>query len=193
MDDNNSISVNRSGIFKKFMGFILYALNPVKTLKEEKKLRWYYHLIIPAVGWMLFFLQVGIYNGSQFSYPFGKILLLSLTGLALGYFCVLAISCLLVPLLAIWKIRIRTDQAVSCVALSHTYMVLSAVIGLVYSIFGSISPSSFGITGLLCTMLPIYSAIRSLGNKKAFAAPVLASVVGVLMLAGWQLILIINA
>lgn len=173
---------------QKIKYFVLYALNPVLILTEEKKHEWYYHLILPAVGWMFFFLQVGIYRNSHF----GKILLLSFTGLILGYVTVLLISLLLTFLLTFWKIKLRIDQTISCVALSHTYMTFSTVLGLIYIIFGNISPTSFGIAGLLCTLLPIYAGIRSLGRSNTFIAPILASIAGVLMLAGWQLILYIN-
>jgi hypothetical protein len=192
MDNTGKKHIEISELMKAVKRFILYALNPTAILKEEKRSSWYYHLILPAVGWMLFFLQVGIYKNSQSYYPFGRILLLSLTGLVIGYASVFAISCILSFMLTLWGLHIRADHAISCVSMSHTYMTFSVVLGLVYSIFGSISPSSFGIAGLLCTMLPIYAAIRSLGNKNAYMPPVLASVIGVLMLAGWQLILYIN-
>jgi hypothetical protein len=179
-------------VLVKFKYFVLKTLNPISILSEEKKHKWYYYLAIPAFGWMLFFLQVGLSRNIQSDYPAGKIILLSATGLALGYLCVLAISMLLIILFLLWGIKTTPDKVISIIALSHTYMGFSMILGLVYGIFGNSSPTSFGIVGLLCTLLPIYSAIRILGKRNVFIAPVLASFTGILLLAGWQLILYIN-
>ncbi|MBN2853635.1 MAG: hypothetical protein JXQ23_12945 [Clostridia bacterium] len=189
---NNQFNKSESSIIKKIKYFVLYALNPVKVLSEEKKHPWYLYLILPAIGWMLFFLQVGLYRGSQFTYSAWKVIFMTVTGLIVGYISVLLISFLLTYLLAFWGVKVKADQVISCLALSHTYMTFSMVLGLLYSIMGSVSPTSFGIAGLMSTLLPIYAGIRTLGKKNVFIAPVLASVVGVLLLAGWQLILYIN-
>lgn len=183
---------NAENVIIKSKYFILKTLNPVSILSEEKKHKWYFYLMIPAFGWMLFFLQVGLSRSAQSGFPVGRIVFLSASGLVLGYLCVLVISMILAFLFLLWGIKSKPDKVISIIALSHVYMVFSMLLGLLYGIFGNSSPTSFGVVGLLCTLLPIYSAIRILGKKNVFAAPVLASFTGLLLLAGWQLILFIN-
>ena len=84
---------------------------------------------------------------------------------------------------------VRSDAVISTIALSHTYMVFSLVLGLIYSAFGVNSSTTFGVAGLLCTLLPIYSGIRTLGRGNAFLAPLLATCVGAALLACWRLIM----
>ena len=174
-------------IFKRIKHFILFALNPINILEDETHHKWFIYLILPALGWMLFFLQVGLDKSLTF---FG-VVFISLLGFVFGYIVVGLVGFLLKLLLVSTKKLIRTDQIISVVALSHTYMTFSVILGLIYNLFGYSSSASFGITGLLCTLLPIYAAIRSLNKKRVFLAPLLATLVGVILLASWQLILII--
>ena len=53
------------------------------------------------------------------------------------------------------------------------------------------SSAVFGIAGLLCTLLPIYSGLRTLGKQNAFFAPLIVTVIGVLLLGVWNLIMLI--
>jgi|GEM_PF-1632855 len=174
---------------KKYM---LYSLDPVKALTDDREQRWYCHLLLPAFGWMMFFLLVGLYRNFQSGYPVWETVFLAGKGFVLGYICVMIASILLSFMLMLFGVFIKVDSVITCVALSHTYMAFSMILGLVYFIFMKGTPTTFGITGLLCTLMPIYSGIRKLAGKNPFTAPIVASVIGVLMLAGWRLVLTIN-
>lgn len=194
MDDKTTQTTyqKQDNIFKKIKYMLLFALNPIAVLKEEKKHKWYLYLILPAVGWMIFFLQVGLDKNRNGYFPTGKIILLTLMGLIIGYIAVGLIGTLITFILAFLKKNSRLDQVITTIALSHTYMTFSVILGLIYSLFGYNSAATFGITGLLCTLLPIYAGIRSLSKENTFLAPILATVVGVLLLASWQLIMLIS-
>ncbi len=194
MDENTSQTTNHKedSILKKIKYMLLFALNPMAVLKEEKIHKWYLHLILPAVGWMIFFLQVGLDKNRNGYFATGKIILLTSMGLIIGYIAVGLIGALLTLILASLGKKTRLDQVISSIALSHTYMTFSVILGLIYNLFGYNSAATFGITGLLCTLLPIYAGIRSLSKRSTFLAPILATVVGVLLLASWQLIMYIS-
>jgi len=186
----NNISENQQynpsdSIFKKVKYMVLYALNPIQVLEEKKFHKWYLYLILPAVGWMLFFLQVGLDK----YYNFWRVLLISLLGLVMGYIFVAVTGWLLTLILNNLGNYLRNDQVISLIALSHTYMASSVLLGLIYNIFGHSSSASFGIAGLMCTLLPIYAGIRTLSKNRVFLAPTLATLVGILLLISWQFIL----
>ena len=178
--------------FTRAKNNFLYALDPVRVMTDDIRHKWYYNLFLPASGWMLFFSLVGLYRKTGSDYSAGKIVILALTGFVLGYACVFVASVLLSFLFVLFSIRITTGRTIACVALSHTYMTFSMILGLLYFIIGKGSPTAFGITGLLCTLLPIYSGIRKLTGKNAFTAPILVSFIGVLMLIGWNIVLRYN-
>lgn len=180
MDKNNTKTDGR------LKSFLLFALNPAEIMKVRKPYNWFLFLIYPAVGWMIFFMQVGMDK-----YMGWGILLIALLGLVVGYIAVGAIGFLIAFILARMGMDIRNDQVITLIAMSHTYMLFSVLLGLIYRIFGSSSASAFGITGLLCTLLPIYAGIRILGKKKAFLPPLLATLAGVLLLFSWQIVIAI--
>jgi len=186
INDNQEFNPS-DNIFKKLKYMIFYALNPIQVLEEEKFHKWYLYLILPAFGWMLFFLQVGLDK----YYGFWKVLIISLLGLIMGYIFVAAIGWLLTLILNNLGNYLRNDQVISLIALSHTYMVSSVLLGLIYNIFGHSSSASFGIAGLMCTLLPIYAGIRTLSKNRVFLAPILATLVGILLLVSWQFIITI--
>lgn len=179
------------GFFAKIKSFAVFALNPTGVLKLKEKQKWYLYLIYPAVGWFLFFLQIGMERFRQGTYSVGKVILISLLGLVIGYIIVGIIGAIIDFILSYYKIELRFDQVVSLIALSHTYMLFSVLLGLIYNIFGNSSSATFGISGLLCTLLPIYAGVRTLGKGRAFMPPLMATLAGVILLSSWQLILAI--
>lgn len=186
INDNQEFNPS-DNILKKLKYIIFYALNPIQVLEEEKFHKWYLYLILPAVGWMLFFLQVGLDK----YYVFWRVLIISLLGLIIGYIFVAGIGWLLTLILNNLGNYLRNDQVISLIALSHTYMASSVVLGLIYNIFGNSSSASFGIAGLMCTLLPIYAGIRTLSRNRVFLAPILATLIGILLLVSWQFIITI--
>jgi len=164
--------------------FVLLALNPAEIVRNKRTYNWYLYLIYPAIGWMIFFLQVGLDKFSGF-----RVFFTMLLGLVIGYIAVGAIGFIIAFILARLGMDIRSDQVITLISMAHTYMLFSVVLGLIYRIFGSGSSSVFGITGLLCTLLPIYAGIRILGKGRAFLPPMLATLAGILLLLSWQLIL----
>lgn len=194
MDKNNGTGKKGSssgGFFSKVKAFVIFALNPTSVLKKKEKQKWYLYLLFPAAGWLLFFLQVGMERYRQGMFGAGKVIFISLLGFVIGYIMVGIIAAIIDFILSYMKMDLRFDQVVSLIALSHTYMVFSVVLGLIYSIFGNSSSATFGISGLLCTLLPIYAGIRTLGKGRAFMPPLIATLAGVILLGSWQLILAI--
>lgn len=181
MENSEKSTRSTDGTIKQF---ILFALNPSEIVKEKKQYNWFLFLIYPAVGWMIFFLQVGMEKFSGF-----RVFITMLLGLVIGYIAVGAIGFIIAFILARLGMDIRSDQVITLISMAHTYMLFSVVLGLLYRIFGSSSASTFGITGLLCTLLPIYAGIRILGKDKAFLPPLLATLTGVMLLFSWQLII----
>lgn len=179
------------GYLTKLKVFVVFALNPTGVLKRKEKQKWYLFLIFPAIGWLLFFLQIGIERFRQGSYSAWKVILISLLGLIIGYIMVCIIGAIIDFILSYFNIKLRFDQVVSLIALSHTYMVFSVFLGLIYNLFGNSSAATFGIAGLLCTLMPIYAGIRTLGKGRAFMPPLMATLAGVILLGSWQLILLI--
>jgi hypothetical protein len=179
------------GVWGKIKSFVIFALNPSGILKNKKKQKWYLYLLFPASGWLLFFLQVGMERYRQGMYTAWKVILICILGFIIGYVMVGLIGALIDFILSRMKFDLRFDQVVSLIALSHTYMVFSVVLGLIYGLFGNSSSAAFGISGLLCTLLPIYAGIRTLGRGRAFMPPLFATLAGVILLGSWQLILAI--
>lgn len=193
---NNNIGTgtknsSSDGILAKLKIFAVFALNPTGVLKRKEKQKWYLFLIFPAIGWLLFFLQIGMERFRQGSYSAFKVILISLLGLIIGYIMVGVIGAIIDFILSYFKIELRFDQVVSLIALSHTYMVFSVLLGLIYNLFGNSSSAAFGISGLLCTLMPIYAGIRTLGKGRAFMPPLMATLAGVILLGSWQMILAI--
>lgn len=180
-----------TSFLKHIKAVILYALNPANILQEDKKHKWFLFLILPAIGWMLFFMQVGLDRGDTNILSMKSILLLSAIGLAAGYVAVGLIGMLVTFIVGKLKAEVRFDQIASCIAMSHTYMVFSLVIGFIYRLFGASSSAVFGIAGLMCTLMPIYAGLRTLGKGKPFFAPLLATLIGVLLIVIWKLLMII--
>jgi len=187
MDEKEKTTRSFAGKAKRFM---LFALNPTEIVKDKKSYNWYFYLIYPALGWMIFFLQVGL---DKFSGISGiRVFLTMVLGLVTGYAAVGVIGFLIAFILARLGMDIRSDQVITLISMAHTYMLFSVILGLIYRIFSSsVSSSVFGISGLLCTLLPIYAGIRILGKDKAFLSPLLASLAGVMLLFSWQLIITI--
>jgi hypothetical protein len=178
----------KSGLKK----LIFQALNPASVLRKEERLKWHLLLLFPASGWFLFFLQVGIERYRQLMFNAWNVIAISLLGFIFGYVAVGLAGWLISFVLAQIRMETRMDQVISLIAMSHTYMVVSMILGLIYNLFGNSSSASFGIPGLMCTLLPIYSGIRSLGKGKAFLPPLLATATGVMLIFTWQLILAIT-
>ncbi len=191
VSDTSSTGKNTKGFFAKLKKYILFALNPVVLLKKNEKQKWYLHLFLPASGWMIFFLQIGIERYRQFMFSTWNVIAISLLGFLFGYLAVGFIGWVVSFILAKIRFDTRLDQVVSLIAMSHTYMFFSVVFGFIYNLFGNSSSASFGIAGLMCTLLPIYSGIRSLGKGKAFLPPLLATLTGIVLIFTWQLILAI--
>ncbi len=190
--ENTQSFSEKTGVYLRHAKAVtLYALNPAHLLKEEKKHKWYLFLILPAVGWMFFFMQVGLDKGDSFYVSAGNIVFISFLGLATGYATVAGIGALVTYILGKMKTEIRYDQITSCIALSHTYMVMSLVMGFIYRMFGASSSATFGIAGLMCTLLPIYSGLRTLGRGRSFFAPLMATLIGALLLIVWKFLMII--
>lgn len=179
------------GLWGKIKTFVLFALNPTGVLQKKNKQKWYLYLLFPASGWLLFFLQVGIERYRQGMFSAWKVIFISLLGFIIGYIMVGVIAAIIDFILSYMKMDLRFDQVVTLIALSHTYMVFSVVLGLIYNLFGNSSSAAFGISGLLCTLLPIYAGIRTLGKGRAFMPPLIATLAGVILLGSWQLILVI--
>ncbi len=169
---------------------IIHLLNPSTILDDRKKYKWYFFLLYPAAGWSLFFLQVHLSSDTASSSSVLKILLISF---AIGYAVNFIIGITLTFILKLIKKRIEYDNVITCISLSHTYMFFSLVLGFIYRIFDKSISVTFGVTGVLCTLLPIYSGIRNLGTKHPFIPPLLATYVGVIMLFFWKLIMYLNA
>lgn len=130
-------------IFMKIKYLVLYALNPLNVLNDSKKHPWFLYLILPAVGWMLFFLQVGIERYRGFMYSAWKVVLITFLGFTIGYIAVGLISWMLNLILSALGKALHTDQVISLIALSHTYMTFSVVLGLIYNLTGNSSSDSF--------------------------------------------------
>lgn len=174
---------------QKLKNALLIFFNPSLILDNNKKYRWYLFLIYPAAGWSLFFLQVYI---SQHINSADTLIKMMIISFVLGYAVNLFIGITLTLLLRLIKRRIEYDNVISCIALSHTYMFFSLILGFIYRIFDPTASVSFGVAGVLCTLLPIYAGIRNLGSKNPFVPPLLATYVGVVMLFFWKLITVIN-
>lgn len=190
-EKTNSFPSQIKALVKRLKSLLVYALNPAKILTEEKQHKWYLHLILPAAGWMLFFLQVALDKNDSYYVPAGSIVLVSLLGFVVGYITVGLIGLLTSYLMGIIRKKVSWDKTISCIAMSHTYMAMSLVLGFIYRIFGASSSAVFGIAGLLCTLLPIYSGLRTLGKQNAFFAPLMATLIGVILLGVWNLIIMI--
>lgn len=182
----NNNEKNNKIINSKFKPFFLLALNPADIAKEKKPYNCFLYLIYPAIGWMIFFLQVGLDKFSGF-----KVVITMLLGLLIGYIAVGVIGFVIAYILARLGMDITSDQVITLISMAHTYMLFSVLLGLIYRIFGSSSSSVFGITGLMCTLLPIYAGIRMLAKDKAFLPPLLATLTGIMLLFSWQLIIAI--
>ena len=173
----------------KFKKAVVYLLNPSLILDNKNKYKWYLFLLYPATGWSLFFLQVYI---SQHLNSLDTLFKMLAVSFVLGYIVNLFIGVTLTLLMRTINRRIEYDNVISCISLSHTYMFFSLVLGFIYRIFDPTSSVAFGVTGVLCTLLPIYAGIRNLGSKNPFIPPLLATYVGVVMLLCWKLITIIG-
>lgn len=174
---------------EKLKNAIILLLNPGQILDDRKTYKWYLLLFYPAAGWSLFFLQVYL---SQHINSVSTLIQMLIVSLILGYLVNLFIGVSLTWILRLIKRRIEYDNVISCISLSHTYMFFSLVLGFIYRIFDPSASVSFGVAGVLCTLLPIYSGIRNLGSKNPFVPPLLATYVGVIMLFFWKLITVIN-
>jgi hypothetical protein len=187
----NPFQIKTKVLIKKLKGLFVYALNPAKILTENKQHKWHLHLILPAAGWMLFFMQVALDKNDMYYVSAGSIVLFSLLGLVAGYITVGLVGWLTSFILGLMQKKISYGTVISCIAMSHTYMFISLVMGFIYRAFGMSSSAVFGIAGLLCTLLPIYSGLRTLGKQSAFFAPLMATLIGVLLLGVWNLIMLI--
>jgi len=167
---------------------IIYLLNPSMILDNKKQYKWYLFLLYPSAGWSLFFLQVHLSSNAAGS-SVVKTLIISFV---IGYIVNLIIGISLTWILRLIKKRIEYDNVITCISLSHTYMLFSLILGFIYRIFDKGLSVTFGITGVLCTLLPIYSGIRNLGTKHPFIPPLLATYVGVIMLFFWKLIMFLS-
>jgi len=174
---------------EKLRNALIIFFNPSLILDNKKKYRWYLLLLYPAVGWSLFFLQVYL---SQHLDRVGALVKMLIVSFVLGYAVNLFIGVSLTWILRYIRRRIEYDNVISCISLSHTYMFFSLILGFIYRIFDPSASVSFGVAGVLCTLLPIYAGIRNLGSKNPFVAPLLATYVGVIMLFFWKLITVIN-
>lgn len=175
---------------EKFKHAIILLLNPGQILDDKKKYKWYLFLLYPALGWSLFFLQVYL---SQHINSISTLTQMLVISFVLGYIVNLIIGVTLTWILRSIKRRIEYDNVISCISLSHTYMFFSLILGFIYRIFDPSASVSFGVAGVLCTLLPIYAGIRNLGSKNPFIPPLLATYVGVVMLFFWKLITVINS
>ncbi len=188
----NSVIPTLKSFIKKSKRFILFALNPASAINSQTNYKWYLYLIFPSFGWMLFFMQTGLDRAMEYYVSAGSIIGISLLGFAAGYVTVGLVSYFVLQIMKASKIEIEYSNVAVCIAMSHTYMIFSLVLGFVYRIFGTGSSAAFGVAGLLCTLLPIYSGIRTLGGKNAYFAPLVTTVIGFFMLCMWGAIMLIE-
>ena len=173
-----------------FKKAIIVLLNPSQILDNKKKYKWYFFMLYPAFGWSLFFLQVYLSSNVSSTSTLIKMLVSSFV---LGYVVNAIIGVSLTWILRLIKRRIEYDNVITCISLSHTYMFFSLILGFIYRLVDSGASVTFGVAGVLCTLLPIYAGIRNLGSKNPFIPPLLSTYVGVIMLFFWRLIMFISS
>ena len=176
----------KNNIISKAKRTFQYMLNPGIALNSESKQKWFLFLLMPATAWALFFLQVHI---SQYKGGEKSLWLMIAAGFLAGYIINMFMGFSLALLLRLMKREVRYGNVIAHISLSHTYKFFSLIIGFIYMLFGTNVSASFGIAGLLCTLMPIYSGIRGLVKGKPFVPPLLATYAGLLMLVCWKAII----
>lgn len=146
-------------------------------------------LLVPGTAFAFFFLQTGLDLHRAGVISSGDVVLEVVLGLLFGF--------LAVPALAVvaWAgVRISggdpgASAVVRAFALAYGGTLVYAAIGLVVNLTLHWNTAlSFGATGLLWALGPIFAIIRDTVHNRIGPAVVLSTVCGVLMLMGWTVL-----
>ena len=143
-------------------------------------------LSVSGIAFMLFFLQTGIDRARDGMLDTRGVVVLSIAGLIYG-----TVGIGLTGVVGWIGARLmggagELREAIRAFALAYSATLIYAAMGLMFNLFfGWNTAVAFGVTGVLWALAPMISVLKGMVNGRGWPATVLATVCGLMVLAGW--------
>ncbi|WP_448522442.1 hypothetical protein [Pseudothermotoga sp.] len=161
--------------------------NPGAFLQVRlKDVSFFFSLLVPALGFGLFFLQTGLDLFKTGQKPMDFVYTVSLVGVGYGALLVPFFGVLLWLFLKISKSKVSFKEAISATCLSYSGLLVYTALGTIFSILLNWRTSiAFGATGVVWSMGATMGTIRQLSGGKTALSVVLSTLFGILVLLSW--------
>ena len=143
-------------------------------------------LPVSGIAFMLFFLQTGIDRARDGMLDTRGVVVLSIAGLIYG-----TVGIGLTGVVGWIGARLmggagELREAIRAFALAYSATLIYAAMGLMFNLFfGWNTAVAFGVTGVLWALAPMISVLKGMVGGRGWPATVLATVCGLMVLAGW--------
>ncbi len=146
-------------------------------------------LLVPATAFAFFFLQTGLDLHRAGAIPSGDVVLEVVLGALFGFLGVPALGLVAWGGIRIFGGELGAAAVVRALALAYGGTLVYATVGLVINLTLHWNTAlSFGVTGLLWSLGPIFAMIRKTVDNRMGPAVIISSMCGVLLLMGWAVL-----
>ncbi len=146
-------------------------------------------LLVPGAAFACFFLQTGLDLHRAGAISSGDVVLEVVLGVLFGFLAVPLLGLVAWLGLRIYGGELGASAVVRAFALAYGGTLVYATIGLVVNLTLHWNTAlSFGATGLLWALGPIFAIVRRTVHDRMGPAVVISTVCGVLMLVGWTVL-----
>ncbi len=175
------------GIFRTAVRVMAHPKDALTSGLEHRPLRTL--LLVPGIAFALFFLQTGLDLHRAGAISSGDVVLEVVLGLLFGFLVVPALALVAWAGVRVFGGEQGTSVVVRAFALAYGGTLVYAAVGLAVNLTLHWNTAlSFGATGLLWALGPIFAIIRETVHNRIGPAVVISTVCGVLMLIGWTVL-----
>jgi RNA polymerase subunit RPABC4/transcription elongation factor Spt4 len=176
-----------------YKDIISEALHPDILYQKKEELPWYLFILFPVFSYLFLFMQIGLDRvGLGFIEPLG-VLSEVIYGLILGIILFFALAFILYIIAVINKKSLELTKLLSCIGISHLLPFNIIFLGFLLRFFTGWSTSvTFGITGVLITLIPILNLIMYIYKNKISSVIINIISLGTVILVGCNTVFFIN-
>jgi len=146
----------------------------------------FFSLLVPALGFGLFFAQTGLDLFKTGQKPMSFVYTMTGAGVLYGALFIPLLGALLWIFLKIARSKVSFKEAISAMCLSYSSLLVYTLFGMIFSMLLNWRTSVvFGTSGVVWSMGTLMGTIRQLSGGKTALSVFLATIFGVIVLLSW--------
>lgn len=170
-----------------FSSILPMMFNPASFVENRlKDANLFFSLLVPALGFGLFFAQTGLDLFKTGQKPMNFVYTVTAAGVVYGALFVPFLGVLLWIFLKIARSKVSFKETISAMCLSYSGLLVYTLFGMIFSpLLNWRTSVVFGVSGVVWSMGTLMGTIRQLSNGKTALSVFLATIFGVLVLFSW--------